>query len=474
MRNRIHSLDALRGLAILLMIMASCIAWGPLPAWMYHTQLPPPTFVFNNTVRGLTWVDVIFPFFLFSMGAAIPLSIGRKLQRGVPRRELLKLCLHRYLKLLYFALFVINMYPASMGYPEAWQRDVAGILAFGLLFIIYLPHPFGLERPWNKVVNYVGYAVGLVWLILQPYSDGQPFYPGHNEDGIILILAICSFVGGVVYLYTSRSWLWRLAILPPVFAILLSATVPGSWQQTVLHATPAAWAYEFRLLQYLFITLFGTIAGDLFTQEMQGTAVTPPSPQSPQHPQRSKLPLSFVTALLATALIVVNICLLFGRLLVVNILVSIALVAALLLLRHYAKGATLDDRLIQIGSYLLLFGLCLEAFQGGIRKEEPTVSYLVVTCGLSFLALEVFVVVSDRHPVRWLSRPLEVTGQNPMVAYAGYTMAIIPALRLAHIFPFGEAFGTNALLGFLQGIILTTISLVVTWLCTRKGKIWKT
>ena len=74
--RRAHSLDALRGYAIMTMILAATEAFGILPAWMYHAQEPPPTHVFNPHIYGITWVDLIFPFFLFSMGAAIPLSLG--------------------------------------------------------------------------------------------------------------------------------------------------------------------------------------------------------------------------------------------------------------------------------------------------------------------------------------------------------------------------------------------------------------
>lgn len=32
--------------------------------WMFHAQTPPPTYAFNPDVPGITWVDLVFPFFL--------------------------------------------------------------------------------------------------------------------------------------------------------------------------------------------------------------------------------------------------------------------------------------------------------------------------------------------------------------------------------------------------------------------------
>ncbi|MEI3583140.1 MAG: DUF5009 domain-containing protein [Alistipes shahii] len=89
MNNRAYAVDILQGLAIVGMVLSGYIAWNPdLPAWLFHAQLPPPSFVFDASVAEITWVDLVFPFFLFSMGAAFPLSLGRRLNRGDPPRRI--------------------------------------------------------------------------------------------------------------------------------------------------------------------------------------------------------------------------------------------------------------------------------------------------------------------------------------------------------------------------------------------------
>ena len=81
MQQRNQSLDALRGFAILTMIVSGSIAYGDvLPAWMFHAQVPPPLHKFDPSIFGITWVDLVFPFFLFSMGAAIPLSLRKYIE----------------------------------------------------------------------------------------------------------------------------------------------------------------------------------------------------------------------------------------------------------------------------------------------------------------------------------------------------------------------------------------------------------
>lgn len=151
--RRAHSLDALRGYAIMTMILAATEAFGILPAWMYHAQEPPPTHVFNPHIYGITWVDLIFPFFLFSMGAAIPLSLGRQLEKGTGKLKLLKKTIIRWMKLTFFAIFVIHVYPYMLGYPAPWMNELVAIAAFALMFLIFMRNPFHLSKWGNRTMN---------------------------------------------------------------------------------------------------------------------------------------------------------------------------------------------------------------------------------------------------------------------------------------------------------------------------------
>ena len=79
MEKRAYTVDLLRGLAIVGMVLSGQILWhAELPAWLFHAQVPPPSFRFDPSVPGITWVDLVFPFFLFSMGAAFPLALRRR------------------------------------------------------------------------------------------------------------------------------------------------------------------------------------------------------------------------------------------------------------------------------------------------------------------------------------------------------------------------------------------------------------
>ena len=82
MNKRAYALDALRGYAIITMVLSATVAWNSLPGWMYHAQTPPPDRAFDASLSGITWVDLVFPFFLFAMGAAFPFSIKIRFEKG--------------------------------------------------------------------------------------------------------------------------------------------------------------------------------------------------------------------------------------------------------------------------------------------------------------------------------------------------------------------------------------------------------
>ena len=106
MQNRFYNLDALRGYAIFTMILSGSIAYGPsLPAWMFHAQVPPPTHQFNPNLPGITWVDLVFPFFIFCMGAAIPIAMQKFVVNNSPKSVVIT-AFRRFAVLIFFALFL--------------------------------------------------------------------------------------------------------------------------------------------------------------------------------------------------------------------------------------------------------------------------------------------------------------------------------------------------------------------------------
>ena len=620
-KPRAHALDALRGYAIITMVLSAMEAFSVLPRWMYHAQVPPPDHVFDPTIYGITWVDIIFPFFLFSMGAAIPLSLGRQHAKGESIMKLTWKTVQRWVKLTFFAIFIIHAFPFMLGYEQEWMRYAMPIFFFILLCLMFMPNPFGLSPYKARAITWSAYLVAVGFMLLQPYAGGAPFRLT-DSDCIMLILANVSLTGSIIYLLTIGHPLRRLALLPFLVALFMAAHTANSWPALLIHTSWLPWLYLPAYQEYLLIIIPGTVAGEWIAQWLEKMKANDTSKGLVDNYQKKseavlengnllkggreavlenwnkvkndekvvlengnplkggrgavlengngvkndekvvlenenkvrtrseemkdkENALALPVALLSLALIIVNVVLLFGRHLVANLVATMVLTAlSAWLLRSRRKAGTTGveaakqraasrdassqnaakqevsnreassqeaaerevssreassqeaakqevsnhrsssitasptlhfwQRLSSAGAYLLLLGLCLESYEGGIRKDDVTLSYLFVTCGLAFYALLLLTVVCDHWHVRWLCAPLEMVGKNPMVAYVSASMVIIPVLILTHIYPYIDALSSQPLTGFLKGVLLTALCMALTAWFTHKRWFWKT
>ena len=547
-KPRAHALDALRGYAIITMVLSAMEAFSVLPRWMYHAQVPPPDHVFDPTIYGITWVDIIFPFFLFSMGAAIPLSLGRQHAKGESIMKLTWKTVQRWVKLTFFAIFIIHAFPFMLGYEQEWMRYAMPIFFFILLCLMFMPNPFGLSPYKARAITWSAYLVAVGFMLLQPYAGGAPFRLT-DSDCIMLILANVSLTGSIIYLLTIGHHLRRLALLPFLVALFMAAHTANSWPAQLIHTSWLPWLYLPAYQEYLLIIIPGTVAGEWIAQWLEkmkandtskglvdnyqkkneavlengnplkgGRGAVLENGNKVKNDEKAVLEnenkvrtrseemkekenaLALPVALLSLALIVVNVVLLFGRHLVANLVATMVLTALTAwLLRSRRKAGTTGveaakqetsnqrsssapasptlhfwQRLSSAGAYLLLLGLCLESYEGGIRKDDVTLSYLFVTCGLAFYALLLLTVVCDHWHVRWLCAPLEMVGKNPMVAYVSASMVIIPVLILTQLYPYIDALSSQPLTGFLKGVLLTALCMALTAWFTHKRWFWKT
>ena len=135
MRQRLLSLDMLRGLSIFGMVFSAIIPSGVLPPWMYHIQNPPPTHNLDMAQAGITWVDMVFPIFIFCMGVAIPLSGRAKLAAGKSAKEYFKELFTRFFMLWGFAYLCVLLNMSSCGGALAQLLTLAGFCALFPLYV---------------------------------------------------------------------------------------------------------------------------------------------------------------------------------------------------------------------------------------------------------------------------------------------------------------------------------------------------
>lgn len=465
--NRAFSLDALRGYAIMTMILSGTIASGILPGWMYHAQLPPPTNQFNSAVYGITWVDLVFPFFLFAMGASFPLSIGRKFEKGISRCRLAWSSIERGIKLTFFAIFIQHMYPWILSSPQDITAWILSLSSFVLMFFMFVRFPFNFSEWKHRLIELVAFAIGIGMLLSMDYADNRSFSLGFSNI-IILVLANMAIFGSLSYLFTIHNKWARIGILPFVMAIFLGSSTEESWVKEVMNFSPLPWMYNFYYLKYLFIVLTGSIAGEFLMEWMNARE------KEEQRGEDEKKRTPFIL-FLCVALIVFNLYGLYMRFLVLNLFGTIILLTVFnFLLKVKSPNFVFWRKLFIAGAYLLMLGLFFEAYEGGIRKDHSTYSYYFVTSGLAFIALIGFSIMCDIYRWRRFTAPLEMAGQNPMIAYVAPNLLIMPLLNLTGLAEYLGLLTQNAWLGFLRGMIVTTLAILVAMLFTKLKLFWKT
>jgi predicted acyltransferase len=468
MEKRADALDALRGFAIITMILSGSIPFsGPaaLPGWMYHAQLPPPDHVFNPNLPGITWVDLVFPFFLFAMGAAFPFALRKRIEQGIPYWKLSLQAIQRGFLLVVFALFLQHSKPYALsGNPESFHW-IIGLVGFGILFLIYYRYPRTLNSELIISIKILT-AVGALVLFSQlTYSKGTGFLLSRS-DIIILVLANVALFGSIIWLFTKDNLLIRLSLLAILLAFRITHNIEGSWTGFIWNLTPAPEIYKFYFLQYLFIVIPGTIAGDLFYKWMKST-----DENSSTDKNKNYVYLFLITI----ALILLNLFGLYSRYLTLNLIGNILLLSAGLLLLKHSKSQllTLYKNLFTWGTFWLLLGLAFESFEGGIKKDPSTLSYYLVTSGLAFMTLIAFSIISDYWKKSKYINLLIENGQNPMIAYIAGSNFVMPILALTGLSTILNYLLINPWLGFLKGLIFTLLAALVTSIFTKKKIFWR-
>ena len=169
---RLYSLDALRGFDMFWIMgaeeifhtLAETTKWGPFVA--IANQLTHPAW------NGFHLYDLIFPLFLFMAGVSTPFSVGRELEKGKTRNQLLVRVIKRGLILVLLGIIYnngLNIKPIS----EIRFASVLGRIGIAYMFanIIYL---YSVEK-W-QIFWFWFFIIGY-WLLLK-FTSAPGFHVG--------------------------------------------------------------------------------------------------------------------------------------------------------------------------------------------------------------------------------------------------------------------------------------------------------
>jgi predicted acyltransferase len=373
--GRVASVDALRGLTILLMVFVNDLGRGA-PAWMHHIRPP--------NADGMTLADVVFPWFLFIVGLSIPLALERAQAAGKPKWLQLGHLLFRTAGLLLMGVIVLNCEEDTTRVGPLWPP-----LAFTALLLTWCAVP--RERGWKRTLLLGVKAVGTLGLVIllaiyrrEPGTAQVPFW-GPVENWAWLRIGWWGILGLIGWAYLTVGLLafvlggrreWLMGALALLMLLHLALNHGGLFT----HLDSKPW--------------LGVVAGPLAAVARAIDAVE-----------------NYVSLRDAT-----------------GSLAAVTMAGCLLgtILRRGSDVTTPRGRVcwaLTFAAGLFLAGLVTDTFEG-INKIAATPTWCLWSAGLACLVWVVLYLVLDVADLGAWSLVLRPAGANPLVAYFLHPIAV--------------------------------------------------
>jgi len=284
MNKRIASIDVFRGLTILAMVFVNDLASvTDIPIWMKHAA---------EGTDSMTFVDLVFPAFLFIVGMSVPFAFSRRMERGETHRQLWIHLLVRAGGLVLLGVLMVNMHDLN---PDAtgMSRSTWMVLMFLCVILVWNQYPpaAGIRSYLFLLLRITG-LVGLC-VLAGVFRSGELASPGWMHTrwwGILGLIGWTYLACGSVYLLSRGSLsviigslpLWSalyvgdqtgaLAFLGPVRDLLwlgghvgghASIATAGMIVALFLRSTPGTISARQRIAWMIILGLFLGIGGSL-------------------------------------------------------------------------------------------------------------------------------------------------------------------------------------------------------------------
>jgi predicted acyltransferase len=191
-RNRIFSIDIMRGLTLLLMLFVNDLNMRVAPAWLGHMKAD---------FDGMGLADWVFPGFLFMVGMAIPFALSKRISRGDSMYDISRHIVTRSLSLLIIGVLMLN---AGRVNPELTGigKNLWALLMYIAVFLFWNDYQDKDKKFFTiTTLKLIGIAI-LVFLVLK-FKSGRPENNGSLITGWWGILGLI----GWGYLVTSFTYI---------------------------------------------------------------------------------------------------------------------------------------------------------------------------------------------------------------------------------------------------------------------------
>jgi predicted acyltransferase len=257
---RVVSIDIFRGLTMAVMIFVNALSGvGGLPWWTYHAHAKDDV---------MTYVDMVFPFFLFAVGLSLPLSITQRLARKPSVAALWAHVAIRALALVVLGEILANAEkadPSRMGMRgSTWA--LLGIICAALYLNVYGKS----ERAqlFGRILRVVGLAGLIVLLALfrRTAANGQVAWLEGAYPEILGLIGYSYLAVAILYIPTRR-WAWASPVWFAVLVALCAFSAAG-WIVFPRHLPLYVWPFGNGAL--CCIIMAGAITSSIYLSPSRG------------------------------------------------------------------------------------------------------------------------------------------------------------------------------------------------------------
>ncbi|WP_276381496.1 DUF5009 domain-containing protein [Flavobacterium sp. H4147] len=199
--QRIISIDALRGITIFVMIFVNELASiQDVPQWMRHMPAD---------ADAMTFVDLVFPAFLFIVGMSIPFAFNARLIKGDPPKTIWTHTLKRALALIIIGVYMVNSSEGFDASKMIISPAVWGLLAYAMPIPIWNKYPKDFSAGLKFVLQYGGMLVliALYFLYVQEGTGKVGITP--QWWGILGLIG-WAYLISVIYYWLVSGRLWAM------------------------------------------------------------------------------------------------------------------------------------------------------------------------------------------------------------------------------------------------------------------------
>ena len=210
--NRVLSIDVFRAITMILMIWVNDFSTLiDIPKWLKHA-------ITGEDYLGFS--DVIFPWFLFAMGIAIPFSFENRIEKNENTFTILTHIILRTIALIVMGLFHMNMemYNHETSYLSKPIYVIISTIAF---FMIWNMYPIKIGK--RLEIGFKSFRfLGVIILVIMFFLFSGKDYEGNEIRFAIHWWGILGLIGWVYLIAASVFLLIRNSILGAVIAFLFS------------------------------------------------------------------------------------------------------------------------------------------------------------------------------------------------------------------------------------------------------------